>query len=128
MAAGAQVNPGQITSIAIPVGGATGVGSLSVNPPTFLEKWGVVFVSVGGIWMLAIAATVLVYYLLHLSFPPPQPPQMAATDYKQVLDMQKASSDQFRDSLGFIFDLLVTRTVLPLVTLLLGYLFGSKKT
>jgi hypothetical protein len=128
MAAGAVINPPQIPSISIPVRGTDGVGSVTVAPPTFLEKWGVVFVSVGGIWMLVIAAGLLAFYLLNLSLPAPQPQGMASTDYKQLLDLHKTASDQFRDFVNFIFDLTVTKTVLPLVTLLLGYLFGSKKT
>lgn len=126
MAAGAVPVP--TPSITIPVSGITGVGSLSVTPPTFLEKWGVVFVSVGGAWMLVIAASLLAFYLWHLSSPVTQAQGMSSSDYKEVLELHKTASDQFRDSLSFIFDLLVTKTVLPLVTLLLGYLFGSKKT
>ena len=118
----------QATSIAIPVSGSAGVGSLAVTPPTFLEKWGVVFVSVGGIWMLIIAASMLSFYLHHLAFAPVQFQGVSAAQYKEILDLHKVASDQFRDSMSFIFDLLVTKTVLPLLTLLLGYLFGSKKT
>jgi hypothetical protein len=45
-----------------------------------------------------------------------------------ILELHKSATDQFRDSLSFVFDLMVIKTVLPLVTLLLGYLFGSKKS
>jgi hypothetical protein len=38
-------NPPQVT---IPVSGSAGIGNLTITPPTFLERWGVVFVSVGG--------------------------------------------------------------------------------
>lgn len=119
--------PLQARLFPVPMTGISGVGSIAITPPTFLEKWGVVFVSVGGLWMLVIAASLMAYYLAHLSFPQPQPQGMAASDYKQLLELHKTSTDQFRDSLSFIFDLTVTKTVLPLVTLLLGYLFGSKK-
>jgi hypothetical protein len=37
-----------------------------------------------------------------------------------------AATNQGRDSLTYIFDLLVTKTAMPLVTLLLGYLFGRR--
>jgi hypothetical protein len=47
---------------------------------------------------------------------------------KAILDLHKTATDQFRDALNFAFDLMVTKTILPLLTLLLGYLFGSKKS
>ncbi len=115
--------------VGIPVGGigdVEGVGSLSIVPPTFLEMWGVVFVSVGGAWMLIVAACMIFYYLHHMFMPPPQ--TGTAADYKAILELNKTAADQFRDSLSYIFDLMVTKTILPLVTLLLGYLFGSKKS
>jgi hypothetical protein len=120
------VPPPQVT---IPVSGSAGIGNLSITPPTFLEKWGVVFVSVGGLWMLGVCVAMLWYYLTHL----PLPPALTSTtvkpeDYKAILDLHKTGTDQFRDSLNFAFDLMVTKTILPLLTLLLGYLFGSKKS
>jgi hypothetical protein len=49
-------------------------------------------------------------------------PSHAGTEYhKQV-------SDQWSELLTRIFDLLVTKTVLPIFTLLLGYLFGKAKS
>jgi hypothetical protein len=126
MAAGGQAVPPP--QVAIPVGGDAGIGDLTIAPPTFLEKWGVVFVSVGGIWMLGVCIAMLGYYLGHLPGPPPtQSPAETADQYRQVLDNQKLAVDHFRDSLNFAFDLMVTKTILPLITLLLGYLFGSKK-
>jgi len=61
-AAGAPA-PEQVT---IPVSGAAGIGNLTITPPTFLEKWGVVFVSVRGVWMLAVCIAMLWFYLAHL--------------------------------------------------------------
>ncbi|HEX4005467.1 MAG TPA: hypothetical protein VHX60_04785 [Acidobacteriaceae bacterium] len=118
-------NPPQET---IPVSGSAGIGNLTITPPTFLEKWGIVFVSVGGLWMLGVCIAMLWYYLAHLSLPPAQTPTMKPEDYKAILELQKTATDQFRDSLNFAFDLMVTKTILPLLTLLLGYLFGSKKS
>jgi hypothetical protein len=87
-----------------------------------------VFVSVAGAWILVVCACMLAYYLNHLSVPPPQTAGVTTDDYKTILDLHKSASDQFRDSLSFAFDLMVTKTILPLLTLLLGYLFGSKKS
>lgn len=120
-----QQNQPQVVSI--PVSGESGIGAFTITPPTFLEKWGVVFVSVGGAWILFVCAGMLWYYLSHLSPPPPQTAGMKAEDYRTILELCKTASDQFRDSLTFVFDLTVTKTVLPLLTLLLGYLFGAKK-
>lgn len=113
--------------VTIPVSGSSGIGGLTITPPTFLEKWGVVFVSVGGLWMLGVCIVLLRYYLAHLSVPPSQAPTTKPEEYKAILDLHKTAVDQFRDSLSFAFDLMITKTVLPLLTLLLGYLFGAKK-
>jgi len=112
----------------IPVGGTTGIGEVSIPPPTFLERWGVVFVSVAGLWTLGICVATLWFYLAHLSVPPTLTATMKPEDYRALLEVHKNATDQFRDSISFAFDLMVTKTVLPLLTLLLGYLFGSKKT
>jgi len=112
----------------IAVSGSTGIGQYEITPPTFLEKWGVVFVSVGGIWMLGVCVALMWYYLAHLASPPTQAAFTKIDDYKAFLEVHKTAADQFRDSLSFVFDLMVTKTVLPLITLLLGYLFGSKKS
>jgi|ERR1700719_4988561 hypothetical protein len=117
--------PPQVT---IPVSGSAGIGDLTITPPTFLEKWGVVFVSVGGLWMLGVCVAMLWYYLTHVPLPPVLTPTVKPEDYKAILDFHKTGTDQFRDSLNFAFDLMVTKTILPLLTLLLGYLFGSKKS
>lgn len=114
--------------VPIPVGGSGGIGGLTITPPTFLEKWGIVFVSVGGLWMLGVCVAMLWYYLTHLSLPPALTSTVKPEDYKPILDLYKTATDQFRDSLNFAFDLMVTKTILPLITLLLGYLFGSKKS
>lgn len=125
MAAPPPAVPPQVT---IPVSGSAGIGNLTITPPTFLEKWGVVFVSVGGLWMLSVCVAMLWYYLTHLSLPPALTSTVKPEDYKPILDLYKTATDQFRDSLNFAFDLMVTKTILPLITLLLGYLFGSKKS
>ncbi len=114
--------------VSIPGSGVGAFGEITVTPPTFLEKWGIVFVAVAGGWILGVCACMLWYYVDHLAAPPPQTASVTADAYKIALDLYKTASDQFRDSFSFVFDLMVTRTILPLVTLLLGYLFGSKKS
>jgi hypothetical protein len=126
MATPPPAGPIQPQVVSIPVSGTGGIGDLTITPPTFLEKWGVVFVSVAGGWVLAVCAWMLWYFVHHLS--PPQATGVSVADYKASLDLYKTASDQVRDSLTSVFDLMVTKTILPLVTLLLGYLFGSKKS
>jgi hypothetical protein len=127
MVTGAAVQPipPQVT---IPVSGSAGIGQLTIAPPTFLERWGVVFVSVRGLWMPGVCVAMLWFYLAHLSLPPSQTPASRPEEYRAILEVHKTAADQLRDSMTFIFDLSVTKTVLPLLTLLLGYLFGSKKS
>jgi hypothetical protein len=107
--------PQSSQEVAIPF---TGVGHASVVPPTFLERWGVTFVACAGIW-------ILIYFLRHL---PAQPSfaGLSADQIRDTLSVHRQLVDQWRDSLAFIFDLLVTNTALLIVNLLLGYLFGRK--
>ena len=105
----------------------TKAGEISIVPPTFLEKWGIVFVACAGGWILLVGSGILIYFLCHQ----PALPSLAgqtAEQAKEVLNLHKQLYDQWRDSLTYIFDLLVTKTALPLVTLLLGYLFGKGKS
>lgn len=76
-------------------------------------------------WVFAVAASALVYYLIHL---PPQPSVagMNAAQAKKTLDTYTQMYNQYRQPFTDVFELLVTRTVLPIVTLLLGYLFGRQ--
>jgi len=93
-------------------------------PPTFLERWGVILLACAGAWVLLVASIVVYYYLQHQ----PQFPAvstLAPDQMREALSLHKEQEEQFRDSLVSIFDLAVTRTVLPIVTLLLGYLFGK---
>ena len=78
--------------------------------------------------MLCVCIAMLWYYLAHLELPPTQMPSTKIEDYKLALDLNQKATEQFRNSLSFMFDLMVTKTILPLLTLLLGYLFGSKKS
>ena len=101
-------------------------GNISIAPPTFLERWGVVFVAFAGGWILLVGSGILIYFLRNQ----PAFPNLAgltADQAKDALNIHRQLYDQWRDSLTYIFDLLVTKTALPLVTLLLGYLFGKGK-
>lgn len=95
-------------------------------PPTFLEKWGVVLVACAGGWILPVASVLLVYFL----WKAPAFPQMnqSSEQMKDIANSYRSMHEQWRESLSYMFDLLVTKTVLPIVTLLLGYLFGRSKS
>jgi len=100
-------------------------GKARLHPSTFLEQWGSEFLAVAGVWVLLVCSAILVYFLCHL----PAPPNLAgltAEQAKDALSVYKQLVDQWRDSLVSIFDLLVTKTSLPIVTLLIGYLFAKK--
>jgi hypothetical protein len=103
------------------------VGLTSDVPPTFLERWGVVFLAIAGGWILVVGLVLLTYYLCNLPALP-NTTGLAPDQIQSALATHKQLSDEWRDELVSIFDLLVTKTVLPIVTLLLGYLFGKSKT
>ncbi len=102
------------------------LGQVYLVPPTFLERWGVIFVAWVGAWILAISTALITYFIVKH----PQPPILAgltADQSRDVLAAHKLLEDQWRDSLTYVFDLTVTKTALPIATLLLGYLFGHGK-
>ena len=103
---------------------AADIGSIQLTPPSFLERWGVIFLACFAFWIIVVGTILLTFYLTHQ----PSEPSLAGLTSDQVretLANQKLLEDQWRDSLNYIFDLLITKTALPLVTLLLGYLFGK---
>lgn len=95
-----------------------------LQPATYLERWNTIFVAAGLFWMLCVTTVLLWYYVQHLP-PTPSTAGLSAAQVKDALDTQKVVYDQYRQSLTDVFDLLVTRTVLPILALLLGYLFGK---
>jgi hypothetical protein len=101
------------------------VGGASDVKPSFLEKWGVVFLAFAGGWILLVCSGIFLFFLSHLP-PLPNLSGLTADQVKDALSQHKQLVDQWRDSLTFLFDLLVAKTALPIVTLLLGYLFGKK--
>ena len=82
------------------------VGMAAKPTPTFLELWGVNFLAVTLVWILVVGLVLLGYYLW-------------AVQHQQATAV--------RENVTYIFDLLITRTTLPICTLLLGYLFGKGK-
>jgi hypothetical protein len=106
---------------------ATEIGQITIAPPTFLERWGVVFLACAGGWILAVGSALLIYFFIKQPAFPSTAGQ-TADQVTQALSVHKQLSEQWSESLINIFDLLVTKTVLPIVTLLLGYLFGKAKS
>jgi hypothetical protein len=94
--------------------------------PTFLERWGIVLLACAGGWIILVGSAILTDYFLHQ----PAMPTLTGLSPDQVreaLSIHKELHQQWMESLTSVFDLLVTKTVLPIVTLLLGYLFGKTK-
>ena len=102
------------------------IGSLQAEPPSFLERWGVVFLAWIGGWILVTGTGLVAWYLVHQP-PSPNLNGLSADGIRSALETQKLLSDQWRESLTNTFDLLITKTVVPIATLLLGYLFGRSK-
>ena len=103
---------------------AADIGSVQLAPPSFLERWGVIFLACFAFWIIVVGTIILSYFLTHQ----PATPSLNGLSAEQVRDVltnYKLLDEQWRDSLNYIFDLLITKTALPLVTLLLGYLFGK---
>jgi hypothetical protein len=117
--------PGALTADTVNVVSLPDVGEVVVAPPTFLERWGVVFVACTGGWILLVGTGLLIYFL-HYQPALPSLAGLTVDQARDVLITHKQLVDQWRDSLNSIFDLLVTKTALPVVALLLGYLFGKK--
>ncbi len=103
---------------------ATDIGSIQLAPPSFLERWGVIFLACFAFWIIVVGTIILSYFLTHQP-PPPNLNGLTAEQVRDALSNYKLLDEQWRDSLNYIFDLLITKTALPLVTLLLGYLFGK---
>jgi hypothetical protein len=101
-------------------------GEVKIAPPTFLEKWGVIFVAVAGLWILCIGSWLLFAYLHHAPSLP-NTSGMSAEQVKQAIATHRDLSSEWLNEFTPVFDLLVTKTTLPLITLLLGYLFGKTK-
>lgn len=86
-----------------------------------------VFLAFGGSWILLVGSVLLVYFFVKQ----PAFPNLVGLNAEQVsqaLSSHKQLLEQWNESLTQIFDLLVTKTVLPIVTLLLGYLFGKTRS
>ena len=96
------------------------------SSPTFLKRWGTIFLACAGIWVISVGTFTLVYYFRTKPILP-NLDALTADHAREVLSLHKDVYEQWWVSLTSLFDLLVTKTVLPIITLLLGYLFGKKK-
>ncbi len=63
-----------------------GAGDVHVVPPTFLERWGVVFVAWVGGWILLISTAMLVYFVLQR----PALPSLAGLSAEQIRGIVEA--------------------------------------
>ncbi len=106
---------------------ASDIGSVQLAPPSFLERWGVIFLACFAFWIIVVGTIILTYYLGHQPVSPSLN-GLTADQVRDALNNYKLLDEQWRDSLNYIFDLLITKTALPLVTLLLGYLFGKGRS
>ena len=105
---------------------ASAVGTVRIAPPSFLERWGFLFLAFFGGWIIVVGTILLVFFLTHQPAAP-NLTGLSSEGVRDALSSYKLLEDQWRESLTYIFDLLITKTALPLVTLLLGYLFGKAR-
>lgn len=78
---------------------STGVGTFQTVPPSFLERWGVVFLAWVGGWILVTATGLAVYALAHQ----PAAPNLnglTSDQVKSALEDQKLLLDQWHESLN----------------------------
>jgi hypothetical protein len=101
---------------------ASDFGSSTMAP---LDKWGTSFVWWAGAWILAVGSALLIYFFWNQPGLP-STANLPADQIKLALETHAALTESLQRSLGNIFDLLVTKTALPVVTLMLGYLFGKR--
>lgn len=106
---------------------------VSISPTDFgsgkmaaLDRWGASFVWWAGAWILIIGTVLLGYFLVTLP-KLPSTANLSVDQAREVIATHQALTESLLRSIGNIFDLLVTKTALPVVTLMLGYLFGKRQ-
>jgi hypothetical protein len=88
-----------VLEIAGPANGAGDVRGMSILTPTFLERWGVTFVSVSGGWMLGVGIFMLVYHFRHM-----HPAPTTDARYDQTLhELHKTATDRYRTLVSVVF-------------------------
>ena len=103
------------------------VGEIKIAPPTYLERWGIYLVALLIVWILAVGTLLLYAYLRHLPALP-NASSLKPEEIKSALDVHAHLREEWFAEFTPVFDLLVTKTTLPIATLLLGYLFGKSKS
>ena len=106
---------------------ASDVGTVEIAPPSYLERWGIILLACFSGWIMLTGSILLLYFLLKQPAPPVLT-GLSADGVREAINAHKLLDDEWHDSLSYIFDLLIGKTALPLVTLLLGYLFGKGRS
>lgn len=99
----------------------------SVKSTPYLDRWGSNFVWFAGIWVALVGSTLLWYFLWKLPAIPVIGKDLAPDQVKVALETHQTLTEGLQKSLMGVFDLLVTKTALPVITLMLGYLFGKRQ-
>jgi len=102
---------------------APNFGNATMAP---LDRWGTAFVWWAGAWILLVGSTLLGCFLWKMPAVP-NTSGMNPDQVKEALNTHQVLTDGLRSSLMSLFDLLVTKTALPVITLMLGYLFGKRQ-
>jgi hypothetical protein len=112
---------GTVKRVAIPAG-----GTVQRTPATELEKWAA--------WILAglilFVLLLLITDLCHILFViDPSLPRIAGNDPESLAksaNTYKIAAEQLRAPYWDLFTGLLDKAIVPLITLLVGYLFGKK--
>jgi len=81
---------------------------------------------VGRGWRLLVGSSLLGFFLWKQP-PVPNTSGLTPDQVKEALNTHQVLTEELQKSLMGVFDILVTKTALPVVTLMLGYLFGKRQ-
>jgi hypothetical protein len=110
------------------------VGKIAVREVlTPTQQAGMILASWSGIIIAVLVLIILihfVYAMAHLPNDPlygnKAPPATSPSDLEPLVNYYKAVNDLAVDRSIKIFDTVITKTLLPVFTLILGYIFGTK--
>ena len=113
-------SPPAITSIPL-------VGTLTRNKATEIEKWAFVLLCVTLGFVLLFCGFGLCDLFWKVE---PALPAISGNNINEVqaaVNAHRLIAEEMRAPLAQAYDLLITRTLLPIATLLLGFLFGKSR-
>ena len=101
------------------------IGSAKAVKPSFMEFWGTIafFILLG---LLICTSFYVMWKFNHVDLPMSLPGTDDPEKVRIAVANHKLINEEGHASLWDLFDLLMTKTAIPLITLLMGYLFGKR--